>query len=185
MPKDFTYKDKTTLRRELKAIRADIADKQEREAAAVKTALDMLRGNVLVYISIGSELSTDRLIAALMRRADVKVYAPHTVSGIITPRLLLRADKPDSVGNLPLDCYGAECGAAIDFCVTPLLGFNGDGFRIGYGAGCYDRYFAREKTAVRVGLAFDCQRVDFINETHDVPLDCCITESGMVYFSKR
>lgn len=178
------YKDKNLLRRELIALRKNISDKHEREQAATRIALSLLRGNVLVYVSMGSELSTDKLIAELLKRSDGAAFAPYTANGVITPKRLAHTGKPDSNGNLPNDCYGETCDTKIDFCVTPLLGFNGDGYRIGYGKGCYDRFFRADLCGgVRVGLAFDCQRVEFVNEKHDEPLDCCITESGVIYFN--
>lgn len=177
------YKDKSQLRSELALRRKVLTDKPKREKTITSTALSFLRGNVLVYVSMGSEVSTVGLISELLQRRDTVVFAPYTTDGVITAKRLVRLGAPDGIGNLSDDCYGGTCVDKIDFCVTPLLGFNDGGYRIGYGRGCYDRYFkSGSDKAVRVGLAFDCQRVDFVNEPHDVPLDCCITESGVVYF---
>ena len=51
-------------------------------------------------------------------------------------------------------------------------------YRIGYGAGYYDRFLSRIRpTVARVGLAFALQEVDnFEVEAHDAPLDLVITE---------
>lgn len=187
-PKEYTC-EKSELRRALAKRRAELADKPALSRAIAHKVASIVRGNVMVYVSIGSEAATDRLIESLLARRDVSVYVPHTVNGMIIPRPLATLDKADSTGNLPEFCYGqaenAENGGnnakIIDFCITPLLGFNSDGYRIGYGKGCYDRFFA-EHACTRIGLAFECQRVNFAPDPHDVPLDCCVTEQNVIYF---
>ncbi len=71
--------------------------------------------------------------------------------------------------------------------LVPLAAFDGDGNRIGYGAGYYDRAIARLRdkgiTPRLVGLAFDCQQVEAVPfEPHDIPLDAILTESGLRRF---
>ena len=182
--------DKAELRRMLVERRAGLADKPELSYTVAQKVLSLVSGNVMVYVSIGSELDTYGLIRCLFDRKDVKVYAPFTVNGVIVPRPLVKLDRPNNIGNLPEECYGqaenAEndgiFGEILDFCLTPLLGFNSDGFRIGYGKGCYDRYFAEHACKKRIGLAFECQRVNFTPDPHDMPLDCCVTERKVLYF---
>ena len=72
--------------------------------------------------------------------------------------------------------------------LVPLSVFDNRGNRIGYGAGHYDRAIARLHAQGLVprliGLAFDCQQVDAVPaESHDVPLDGIITESGLRWFA--
>jgi 5-formyltetrahydrofolate cyclo-ligase len=73
--------------------------------------------------------------------------------------------------------------------LVPLAAFDGNGNRIGYGAGYYDRAISklRDKgVAPRlVGIAFDCQQVEAVPfEPHDVELDAILTESGLHRFAK-
>lgn len=73
--------------------------------------------------------------------------------------------------------------------LMPLAAFDGQGNRIGYGAGYYDRAIARLRDkgiAPRlVAITFDCQEVDAVPfEPHDVPLDAVLTESGLRRFSR-
>lgn len=175
--------DKDILRCELKRLRASLADKPEKSRLAIERLLSLpLSGNVLVYVSIGSELDTIPFINALRERSNVKVFTPHTSNGIIRPLPLVRIGHADKLGNLPDDCYGTHAAPVdMDFCITPMLGFNVDGYRIGYGKGCYDEYFTRT-SAFKIGLAFDCQLCDFEPRPHDVPLDCCVTETKVIYF---
>jgi 5-formyltetrahydrofolate cyclo-ligase len=77
-----------------------------------------------------------------------------------------------------------------DILLVPLSVFDGQGQRIGYGAGHYDRAIARlhgkGQTPVLIGVAFDCQEVPSVPaEQHDVPLHAVLTESGLRWFSAQ
>ena len=74
--------------------------------------------------------------------------------------------------------------AAPDVVLMPLLGFDGQGTRLGYGGGYYDRTLAQMKKTPRlIGLAFAAQELDSIpRDSHDVPLDAVITEAGIRHF---
>lgn len=71
---------------------------------------------------------------------------------------------------------------AIDLVLVPLLGFDRDLYRIGYGGGFYDRYIARiPSRAVLLGVAFACQEVDHIpRNAFDQKLDLLITEKEII-----
>lgn len=75
--------------------------------------------------------------------------------------------------------------AEPDLILMPLLGFDAQGTRLGYGGGYYDRTL--EKLSRRpklIGLAFAAQEIDYIpRAAHDVPLDAVVTEAGMRHFS--
>lgn len=60
--------------------------------------------------------------------------------------------------------------------LVPCLGFNAQGYRVGYGGGFYDRTLAPEPRPCTVGIAYGCQLVAFVGDAHDVPLDRVITE---------
>ena len=173
------------LRKVLKELRANIVNREEKERAAIDNILPRLYGNILVYVSIGSELSTQILIVELMKRSDITVYVPLTENGVITPvRLIKPMVTADKLGNVAGECYDKSyIPPTIDCCVTPLLGYNGDGHRIGYGKGCYDKLFSSGKINKKIGLAFCCQKCDFSADKHDVALDMCVTESGIEVFS--
>lgn len=180
--KEYTCKDK--LRSLLIERRKNIADKPALSHMATERVLPLVHDNVMVYVSMAAELSTTELIEKLLTRDDVCVYVPYTENGVIMPRRLKKLGAADKLGNLDECCYHKSTDSVkIDMCVTPMLGFNADGYRIGYGKGCYDRFFAEHET-YKIGLAFDDQRADFLQDDFDVPLDCCVTESGVLYFNK-
>lgn len=181
--KEFTY-DKTAARHIAAQRRKSVADKPQKSRDICDAACALVSGNVMTYISIGDEVQTSYLIDRLLNSEKVNLYAPFTAAdGTIMPRRLLRMGHADKLGNIPQDCYGTyiDSSTKLDYCITPLVGFNGSGHRIGYGKGCYDRFFAH--TAVyKIGLAYDCQMIYFAPDPFDVPLDCCVTEKKVIYF---
>lgn len=178
-----------SLRKQLIIARGAISDRYELSKIITEKADKLVFGNVMVYVSIESEVDTHELIQRLCARKDVNVFVPYTVDGKIFPRLLKKLGNANRYGNLPEECYVKNTkvdnifdgSAKIDCCITPLLGFNDEGHRIGYGKGCYDRFFM-SSSAYRIGLAFDCQRVSFKSEVTDIPLDCCVSEKDVIYF---
>jgi 5,10-methenyltetrahydrofolate synthetase len=60
--------------------------------------------------------------------------------------------------------------------LVPCLGFNPQGYRLGYGGGFYDRTLAREPRPRTLGIAYQCLQVPFTVDGHDVALDRIITE---------
>lgn len=65
----------------------------------------------------------------------------------------------------------------IDIMLIPGVGFNHHGYRLGYGAGYYDRYLV-DQTFPTVGVCFDLQlNNDFEIDVYDIPLNFVITES--------
>ncbi len=65
----------------------------------------------------------------------------------------------------------------IDLIFVPLLAYDKQGFRVGYGKGFYDRYLANcREDIVKIGFSY-FEPVDKITDTDqfDVPLTYCIT----------
>jgi len=60
--------------------------------------------------------------------------------------------------------------------LVPCLGFNPQGYRLGYGGGFYDRTLARQPRPRTVGIAYSCLEVAFAGDAHDVALDRILTE---------
>jgi 5-formyltetrahydrofolate cyclo-ligase len=72
----------------------------------------------------------------------------------------------------------------IDLVITPLLAFDMKGFRVGYGGGFYDRFFASLGMNInRVGISlFDpCEFIDDMSEL-DIPLTHCVTPRRIYSF---
>ena len=75
----------------------------------------------------------------------------------------------------------------IDLVVTPALGFDKKGNRLGRGGSFYDRFFANDELrAPKCGFAFTEQVVDSVPVTRiDVPVDFLVTDEEVVYFNKE
>ena len=140
-------------------------------------------------------------IAALSPAAVIAVYwpirgEPELPTGdragfwggreLALPRVRAR-DEPLQFGRWPPDaalCFD-RWGIATpepfepvepDLLVIPCVGFDRRGFRLGYGAGFYDRTL-EARTVPTIGVAWDWSEIDSLAwEPHDRPLDRIITE---------
>lgn len=66
-----------------------------------------------------------------------------------------------------------------DLILVPLVAFDANFNRVGQGGGHYDRYLAANPSLLRIGIAWDFQRVDAIKpQLWDVPLDAILTEKA-------
>jgi 5-formyltetrahydrofolate cyclo-ligase len=75
-----------------------------------------------------------------------------------------------------------------DVVLVPLLAFDAQGWRLGYGGGFYDRTLdeLRGNPQVRsVGVAFNAQKVAEVpRDAFDRPLDGILTETGLVWMER-
>jgi 5-formyltetrahydrofolate cyclo-ligase len=79
----------------------------------------------------------------------------------------------------------------LDLVLLPLVAFDELGWRLGSGAGFYDRslHHLREGRRWRrpklIGVAYECQRVERLQpDRWDVPLDGIVTERGLRWFDR-
>ena len=67
-----------------------------------------------------------------------------------------------------------------EILLIPLMGFDNEFNRLGYGGGFYDRYLAKKgnsRKILKIGVGFSLQKVSKIpTNQHDVSLDNIITE---------
>lgn len=87
--------------------------------------------------------------------------------------------------EMPLDRYGIPFpGDGPDLqpslLLIPCNGFDARGYRIGYGAGHFDRTLAaRQPRPLAAGIAYELARLaDTQPQAHDVPMDWLVTEAG-------
>ncbi len=191
--------DKSAIRRALSARRdALVPDERRRITASVCERLFALPAwrNARViggYMSTRGELDLLPIWQEAVRAG--KTYAlPVTVSGTDAGRMIFRATPGFCLDALAPGRFGiAEPPVGPDFPILPPaalngalilvpgLGFDDDGYRIGYGGGYYDRFLdalTRDGiTVCTVGLCPAVCRVPRLpREAHDRRVDVVLTE---------
>ncbi len=73
-------------------------------------------------------------------------------------------------------------GYQYDLIIVPMLGFDDQAYRLGFGGGFYDSFLKTQTDALKVGLCYEFGHVDFTPEPHDVSLDMVITENKIYRF---
>lgn len=178
---------KQALRLEMKALRAQAkADDPEAGSALRDVFLRHLTlpPHFIIggYVAFGSEIDPAPLIHVLRQRGHAIALPVVVEKG---QPLLFRAYNPGSA--LVKNRYGImepDPAAAIvrpDILLVPLLAFDRQLYRLGYGGGYYDRSI-RQLRAIKpieaLGLGFACQQVaTVLHDEHDAPLDRIITEA--------
>ncbi len=146
--------------------------------------LARLRPEIVVtsYVPVGSEADPSPLAQAAVA-AGCRLALPHVVDRASPIRFLHWADEialadgPYGLRQPPADT--AEL--VPDIILTPLVGFDRRGNRVGQGAGHYDRAFATHPDAWRVGVALSVQEVPALTpDAWDVPLHAIITEKEWI-----
>lgn len=181
---------KAQLRREALARRAAMGDAARAAASqaaahAALGALGAVSGRVVaLFAPFRDEIDTGPL-ARLLWAAGAHLVLP-VVTGRDRP-LLFRAwnagDTLVPIGIYAIPTPAREAPELIpQDLIVPLAAFDRAGFRIGYGAGHYDRTLAGLRAAGPVrafGFAFACQEtVRVPAEPHDETVDGMITEEG-------
>lgn len=182
--------EKAELRTQMKELRAelDARDPDAGETLADKFPMKLLERYgpmVSAYWPIGSEIDPFPLIRRLKNEGGADICLPRVEDD---GSMSFRAWAP---GN-PLEdrAFGLQEPPADTpivsptLVLTPLLGFDRKGNRLGYGKGHYDRALTALRAQGRVfvcGLAFFGQEVDEVPaEPHDIPLDWVMTERGSI-----
>lgn len=81
--------------------------------------------------------------------------------------------------GIPVPCAGAE--VTPDILIAPVVAFDREGFRLGYGGGYFDRTLAALQPRRRVlGVGYAASEIETIHpQPHDVPMDAVVTETGV------
>ena len=135
---------------------------------------------VALYRAYDGEVATE-LIEETAQRAGKRVL----FARIQEDRMLafVEADHwSDQSGGLPVPDGAIHPLTARDLLVVPGVGFDDDGYRIGFGGGYYDRFLA-DSPAWPIGIAFECQRLAVLPRAEwDRPVAALATEEGLTEF---
>jgi 5,10-methenyltetrahydrofolate synthetase len=172
------------LRREMVARRAALSEAEN----------DGLSGRIVEHLL--AALPTPRVVAfcwPIKHEPDVRAVVERwsALGALAALPVVVAADAPLAfrvwTAETPLapDRYGIPTPLAGDFVqpdliLLPLNGFDGAGYRLGYGGGYFDRTLAAlSPRPLAVGVGFETNRLDSIRpESHDQRLDWIVTEAG-------
>jgi 5,10-methenyltetrahydrofolate synthetase len=124
-----------------------------------------------------------RAVVGTWLAGDARRWAALPVVGASGTPMRWRQWVPGS--TMPLDRYGIPFpGDGPDvhpaLLLIPCNGFDARGYRIGYGAGHFDRTLAAmQPRPLAIGIAFELGRLDDTRpQAHDLPMDWLVTEAG-------
>lgn len=122
------------------------------------------------------------------RNPGLREMAPRIMPGTSTfESLYITADTAweNNVWGIPEPVKGTPADPAeVDMVFLPLLSFDANGHRVGYGKGFYDRFLAACRSdCLRIGLSW-FGPVDLIEDLgpHDIPMHYCITPERVYAF---
>ncbi|HKM38760.1 MAG TPA: 5-formyltetrahydrofolate cyclo-ligase [bacterium] len=182
--------DKESLRQHIIKQR-DALDLREREWLSLAASKHVLSWplyrrakHILLFAGVRSEIQTQFLVQQTIKLGK-SVAMPRCVPQ--TRELLLFEIKawsdlkPGYYGLLEPDVAAKMIPLSkLDIIIVPGVVFSPQGYRIGYGAGYYDRLLSKAKDIIISGLAFELQVMSSVpQDDHDVPLHYLITEKGI------
>ena len=182
--------NKSTLRRLFQEQRNELnlLEKQAFDQTIIEKTIELIRGRNIQTIHTyltreqSAEIDTWPLIRWIWSQ-KMTVCSPYIVPGTseMEHYILREGDmviknkwdipEPDPTFATPL--HPIDISAVI----VPLLAFDKNGYRVGYGGGFYDRFLPQCKPDIlKIGLSYFPPVNDIEDKNlHDIPLDICIT----------
>ena len=189
--------DKAELRRKLLnsllAIPPEQRSERSRRACRNLVSTEQFQGasTIMMFLSLPHEVDTSEAIlhawqlgkavavpkVSWQQRHMIAVEINSLETGLSTASSGLRSP----VAGVPVPFE------EIDLVVTPGLGFDKKGNRLGRGGSYYDRFFANEELkAARCGFGFAEQLLDTVPVTeHDEPVEILVTDEEIIYFDNQ
>ena len=178
---------KKTLRAKARQRRAALQPSGAAKAAAAQAVDAVLAfgGPIALYVAIGDELDPAPL-ARLLAAAGADLTLPRVERRDAAP--VFRAWAPGDELTPDLARVPAPLADAPErpprVLITPLLAFDREGGRLGYGGGYYDRAIGEARArgpALVIGYAYAAQEIDAAPmEPHDARLDAVATERDFI-----
>jgi 5,10-methenyltetrahydrofolate synthetase len=172
------------MRAKLLAARLELADRDVRSRVLSDRLLRWLRTMPLqrlaFYWPTRAEPDVSAAITTWLAEDPGRGASLPVVAGQLLEFAPWHPRAPMKAGTFGIQVPDTPARVKPQLLVIPCVGIDEQRYRLGYGAGFYDRTLA--SLAVRpstVGIAFDCGRVKSIDpQPHDIQLDLGITESG-------
>ncbi len=193
--------DKKVLRSKYKVLRQSLTQEEiEDKSLAIANQLlrmdtvpsgrlvwDKLYYHLFLTIEEQKEINTEYILQILAGKDKEIVISKCEFSTLGMTHFLLTDNtkiKKNSY-NVPEPVDGLEVpDAKIDVVFVPLLAYDTQGNRVGYGKGFYDNFLSKCKPeTIKIGLSFfpPEEKIDDVS-SNDVKLDFCVTPNGVICF---
>lgn len=186
---------KTELRTHYKALRKKYSQ-AEREQLSLEISNQLLQMPIWdlsfyhLFLSISSfrEINTEYILNILAGKDKNTVISKSNFDTITLTNYLLTDNTKIKVNhwNIPEPIDGIEILAhKIDVVFVPLLAYDKEGNRVGYGKGYYDNFLAEcRPQTLKIGLSF-FEPESKIGNMHeaDIQLDYCVTPTAIYKFT--
>ena len=186
--------NKQLLRKKAKAERQKLSQEEiEDKSLAIANQLlrmdiwDKLYYHLFLTIEEQKEINTEYILQILAGKDKEIVISKCNFKSLSMTHFLLTDNtkiKKNSY-NVPEPVDGLEVpDAKIDVVFVPLLAYDKQGNRVGYGKGFYDNFLNKCKPeTIKIGLSFfpPEEKIDDVSES-DVKLDFCVTPEGVISF---
>lgn len=181
--------DLNALRRTLRAARLGLSVAHRCECNRLITAhtVPLLQHaqHLAAYVACRGEFDPSAIVPIMSSK---QWYLP-VVAGQDQPLRFMTYQPGDAltpnVFGIPEPPAGKEIAPAqLDLVITPLVGFDEQGFRLGMAGGFYDRSFAfrhhHNGPPWLIGVAYEVQKIPLQTPRDwDVRLDAVVTEAGV------
>lgn len=186
--------DKNTLRTKVLGERAQLNKEEIHiKSSAIKEKLFQLEefqaaNFIFSFISFKDEVFTHEIIREALTMGK-GIGVPVTID---KPRKMLVSQLKDFDRELELGFYDIltpkkeferiVAPDTVDLVLVPGLAFDKYGYRVGYGGGYYDRFFAQlDKDVPKVALCFGLQIYHQVpTDSYDIPVDYIVTEDEII-----
>lgn len=186
---------KSALRKKYKAMRNELSD-QQRDNFSIAIANNLLKlpiwekryYHLFLTIAEQKEIDTEFILNILAGKDKDIILSKSNFDDYSLTHFLLTDNTviKKNAYNIPEPVDGIEVPSnKIDVVFVPLLAYNSQGNRIGYGKGFYDRFLAECKDdVIKIGLSFfPPETTDFEVDATDIGLDFCVTPEKVYTFS--
>ena len=193
---------KNDIRKELLQQRKDMPPEQQElwDKKVTNTLISSISYRfcdvILIYSSLQNEISTSAVINhAINAKKIVACPISDTETNTLSFRVVNSMDEfivggygilEPPAANLTYGEYlkinRKETKPPLAICVVPCLSYDGEGYRIGYGKGYYDRFLSTFE-GTKIGLCYtNCKVKQLPRGKYDVKLDVIVTEKGVEVF---
>lgn len=186
---------KKELRIKYKALRAKLSA-EEIEEKSLQIANQLLKldiwkntfFHIFLPIREKNEVDTEFILQILHGKDKEIVVSKSNFETLKMNHFLLTENTKLKKNEYNIDepVYGLSVpDDMIDVIFVPLLAYDKNGYRVGYGKGFYDRFLLDCRfDSIKIGLSFFEPEEEFIDDVSvtDIPLDYCVTTQNVHSF---